>query len=118
MFFSPQKVEKTSSKSCILMAVGIFFLCSPTAQNSPELHFCFINSFIQSSLLSSLSTTVRQKAKINLNGLGLSSSSVPLLSGCLETKLFLHRASWKIQENAEVNKLNQQNARSKVQIAN
>ena len=39
---------------------------------------------------------------------------VPLLSGCLETKLFLHRASWKIQENAEVNNLNQQNARSKV----
>ena len=34
---------------------------------------------------------------------------MPLLSGCLETKLFLHRASWKSHENAGVNKLNQQN---------
>ena len=70
------------------------------------------------NFLSHQSTTVRQKVERKLNGLDLSSSSVPLLSGCLETKLFLHRASWKIQENAEVNKLNQQNARSTVQIAN
>ena len=38
------------------MAVGrFFFSASPTAQNSPELHFRFINSFIQLSLLRSLS---------------------------------------------------------------
>ena len=37
------------------MAVGSFFLsAAPTAQNSPELHFRFINYFIQSSLLRSL----------------------------------------------------------------
>ena len=37
------------------MAVGIFFFAAAlTAQNSPELHFRFIDSFIQSSLLESL----------------------------------------------------------------
>ena len=51
-----QKVEKTSQKSCILMTVGSFFSLSAalTAQNSPELHFCFINSPIQSSVLKSV----------------------------------------------------------------
>jgi hypothetical protein len=61
MFFWPQKVEKTTSKSCIPMAVGVFFLCSlgaPTAQNSPELQFRFINYFIQSSLLRSLTLSI------------------------------------------------------------
>ena len=38
------------------MAVGrFFFSAARTAQNSPELHFRFINSFIQSSLVGSLS---------------------------------------------------------------
>jgi hypothetical protein len=32
----------------------VFFFAAPTAQNSPELHFRFINSFIQLSLLRSL----------------------------------------------------------------
>ena len=60
MFFWPQKVEKTTSKSCILMAVTSFFLsAAPTAQNSPEVHLCFIDSFIQSSLLMSLIGTLR-----------------------------------------------------------
>ena len=55
LFFCPQKVEKTTPKSCILMAVGSFFLSAAlTAQNSPELHYRFINSFIQSYLLRSL----------------------------------------------------------------
>ena len=36
------------------MAVGSFFSAAPTAQNSPELHFRFINSFIQPSLVGSL----------------------------------------------------------------
>ena len=52
MFSCPKKVEKTTPKSCILMAVGRFFFSA--AQNSPELHFRFINSFIQLSLLRSL----------------------------------------------------------------
>ena len=33
-----------------LWLLGVFFSAAPTTQNSPELHFCFINSFIQSSL--------------------------------------------------------------------
>jgi hypothetical protein len=37
------------------MAFGrFFFSAAPTAQNSPELHFRFINSFIQPSLVGSL----------------------------------------------------------------
>ena len=37
------------------MAVGSFFFsAAQSAQNSPELHFCFINFFIQPSLLESL----------------------------------------------------------------
>ena len=36
------------------MAVGSFFSAAPTAQNSTELHFCFINSFIPPSLVGSL----------------------------------------------------------------
>ena len=56
MFFCP--VEKTTPKSCIVMAVGSFiFSAAPTAQNSPELHFRFMNYFIQPSLLESLLPT-------------------------------------------------------------
>ena len=36
------------------MAIGSLFSATPTAQNSPELHFHFSNSFIQLSLLRSL----------------------------------------------------------------
>ena len=32
----------------------IFFSAAPTAQNSPELHFRFIHSFIQPSLVGSI----------------------------------------------------------------
>ena len=40
------------------MAVGWFFFSAAlTAQNSPELHSPFMNSFIQTSLLESLLTT-------------------------------------------------------------
>ena len=53
-----QKVEKTTPKSCILIAVGrFFFSAASTAQNSPELHFHFINSFIQPSLVGSQIST-------------------------------------------------------------
>ena len=42
------------------MAVGrFFFSAAPTAQNSPEFHFCFINYFIQLSLLRSLIGTLK-----------------------------------------------------------
>ena len=56
VFFWPQKLKKkNTSKNCVLMVVGSFFLsAAPTAQNSPELHFYFINSFIQPSRVESL----------------------------------------------------------------
>ena len=58
IFFCPQKVERNTSKSCILMAnVWVFFSAVPNAQNSPELHIRFINSPIQSSVLKSVITT-------------------------------------------------------------
>ena len=44
----------------------VFFSAAPTAQNSPELHFRFINSFIQPSLLESL---------VQANGLRLTTKS-------------------------------------------
>jgi hypothetical protein len=66
----PQKVEKTTQKSCILMAVGnFFFSVAPPAQNSPELHFRFIIFFIQPSLLESLHITIKNdivKSKVNI----------------------------------------------------
>ena len=40
------------------MAVGRFFSAAPTAQNSPELHFRFINYLIQPSLAGSLPMTL------------------------------------------------------------
>ena len=54
-FFAHKKIKKSASKSCLLMAVGIFFSsAAPTAQNSTELHFRLTNSFIQPSLVGSL----------------------------------------------------------------
>ncbi len=47
------------------MAVGrFFFFAAPTAQNNPELHFRFINAFIQPSLLGYLF-----KAKLQREGI-------------------------------------------------
>ena len=59
--FSPQKnTSQNKNHPKKLQTYGswnFFFSAAPTAQNSPELHFHFINSFIQSSLLESLSGT-------------------------------------------------------------
>ena len=46
------------------MAFGSFFSAALTAQNSPELHFRFLNSFIQSSPLRSLPLVDRKSWKI------------------------------------------------------
>ena len=44
--------KKTNLKSSILVAVWIFyFSAAPTAQNSPELIICFIDSCIQWSVV-------------------------------------------------------------------
>jgi len=54
-FYENLKKIFLPTKSCILMAVGRFFFSAALhAQNSPELHFRFINSFIQPSLLESV----------------------------------------------------------------
>ena len=50
----PQKAGKPPLKVGYLWQLGVFFLKAPTAQNSPEFHFCFINSFIQPSRVISL----------------------------------------------------------------
>ena len=58
MFFCPQKVKKKHLKKLHTYDNWeVFFSAAPTAQNSPELHFRFINSFIQLSLLRSLIRT-------------------------------------------------------------
>ena len=44
----------------------VFFSAAPAAQNSPELHFRFINSFIQSSLLRSLVVIVAWQSCLSL----------------------------------------------------
>jgi hypothetical protein len=53
LHFCPQKFEKATPKSCLLMA-------APTAQNSPKLHFRFKNYFIQPSLVGSLSLVKKE----------------------------------------------------------
>ena len=53
-FFGRKKLKKPLPKVASLWELGGFFLFSPTAQNSTELHFHFINSFIQPSLVGSL----------------------------------------------------------------
>ena len=45
MFFCPQKKEKNTSKSCMLIAVGRFFLCSPDCPKQPRTSFPFYKSF-------------------------------------------------------------------------
>ena len=52
--FWPEKVKKLASKVAHTRPRPFFFSAAPTAQNRPELHFRFINSSIQSSLLRSL----------------------------------------------------------------
>ena len=51
MCFCPQKVA-------YLWQLGVFFSAAPTAQNSPELHARFINSFVQPSLVGSVMVTL------------------------------------------------------------
>ena len=93
-FFCPQKLEKTTSKSCILiMAVGsCCFSAAPNAQNSPEPHFCSINSFIQSSLPRSLLVSLffggnwskrwHQKDILKLTDLALKGARNPFFLSC------------------------------------
>jgi hypothetical protein len=90
-FFAHKKLKKTTPKSCILMAVGSFFLsviltAKKTAQSSPELHLRFSNTFIQSSLLESLSLICNIiKIGGDLTGFQLSLAQITVLNICLPT---------------------------------
>ena len=54
-FFAHKKLKKPPQKVAYLWQLrGFFFSAARTAQNSPELHFHFLNSFIQPSLVGSL----------------------------------------------------------------
>ena len=56
--FAHKKLKKPPQTVAYLWQLGVFFSAVLTAQNCPELHFRFINSFIQSSLLESLRLSV------------------------------------------------------------
>ena len=56
-FFCPQKLKKPPEKVAYLWQLGFFFSAALPARNSPELHFCFINSSIHSSVLKSVATS-------------------------------------------------------------
>ena len=46
-FFDHENIKKLTSKFAYLWQFGFFFSAVPTAQNSPELNICFIDSCIQ-----------------------------------------------------------------------
>ena len=56
------------------MAVGSFFSAAQTAQNSPELHIHFTNSFIHPSLLESLLRSALDLKKTQVFHLGYNNS--------------------------------------------
>ena len=98
-----RKILETPQKVAYLWQLGGFFSLQPrlpkTAQNSPELHFRFINSFIQSSLLRSLAETLDQMCQTvsyryrDLNTVTatlVAFSSYRLFSGSLFQFLLLH----------------------------
>ena len=60
IIFCPSKHKKKKpQKVAYLWQLEVFFSAAPTAQNSPELHFSFINSFIQPSLVGSLAVAFK-----------------------------------------------------------
>ena len=58
--YFPKKLKNPPKKVAHNRHRPFFFLCSPTAQNSPEVHFRSINSPIHSSVLKSVIETLRQ----------------------------------------------------------
>ena len=56
-YFDHKKLKKPPPKVAYLWQLGGFFSVDSTAQNNPELHFHFINSFIQPSRVGSLFVT-------------------------------------------------------------
>ena len=77
------------------MAVGSFFFsAAPTAQNNPELHFHFINSFIQPSLVGSLVGSLIVMILIGNKNPGRSNTAPQriLPAAALRLKLKMNRA--------------------------
>ena len=54
--FAHKKLKKPPQKVAYLWQLGGFFSAALTAQNSPKNHFHFMNSFIQLSLVRSLTS--------------------------------------------------------------
>jgi hypothetical protein len=52
--FALKKLKKAPQKAAYLWQLEVFFSAAPSAQNSPELHFRFKDSPIQSSVLKSV----------------------------------------------------------------
>ena len=54
--FALKKLKKTPQKVAYLWQLGgFFFSAAPTAQNSPELHFCFIKKIFYTTISSRIS---------------------------------------------------------------
>ena len=71
------------------MAVGrVFFSAAPTAQNSPKLHFPFINYFIQPSRVESLATNALLFLK-NVGSIFFSLQQIQIGNVAQDTYLFL-----------------------------
>ena len=54
IFFAPENIKKLPSKVAYLWQLGFILSAAPIAQNSPELHFRYIDYVIQPSLVGSL----------------------------------------------------------------
>ena len=78
------------------MAVGrFFFSAAPTVQNSPELHFRFINSFIQPSRVGSLVVRyhcVLEKRSLDRNSLDRGQGYLLWCASMQSLKVVLHCA--------------------------
>ena len=85
--------KKPPQKVAYLWQLGGFFSAAPTAQNCTELHFYFINSFIQSSQLRSpFCTFVRESnnTKLLLTKVGQAEKNLSLQAK-MEPNLFWSR---------------------------
>ena len=86
MLFCPQKVEKTTTKSCILMAVGSFFLCSPNCPKQPRNSFPFYKFFYP---IVSAKVSISKREKLGNFRHDLKMTSTPLCSTLSDHHHFL-----------------------------
>ena len=86
LLFCPQKVEKTTTKSCILMAVGSFFLCSPNCPKQPRNSFPFYKFFYP---IVSAKVSISKREKLGNFRHDLKMTSTPLCSTLSDHHHFL-----------------------------